>query len=388
MITLLGRIFIKDANQFDKPEVRRFYGVFCSAFGVALNMALFGIKIFAGVITGSVPITADAFNNLSDAGSSVITLAGFKFAEMKPDKEHPFGHGRFEYISGLIVAISIILMGFELARSSLEKILHPKDVTTETAAIIILVISVLIKLYMAAYNYRVGKKINSSAMRATAVDSLSDAVATTVVLLAMGFMEMTGINIDGYCGMLVALFILWAGYQAAKETVSPLLGGRPDDEFIKRIREIVLSHDKIVGLHDMIVHDYGPGRVMISLHAEVPGDEDVFKLHEIIDHIEMELEHELQCDCVIHMDPVESKNEAVNAMRQEVAQIVKSIDKELTIHDFRMVTGESRTNLIFDIVLPQEFGMTDDEIRREVQERVLEKYPNHYSVIKVEKAYV
>lgn len=204
----------------------------------------------------------------------------------------------------------------------------------------------------------------------------------------MGFMEMTGINIDGYCGMLVALFILWAGYQAAKETVSPLLGGRPDDEFIKRIREIVLSHDKIVGLHDMIVHDYGPGRVMISLHAEVPGDEDVFKLHEIIDHIEMELEHELQCDCVIHMDPVESKNEAVNAMRQEVAQIVKSIDKELTIHDFRMVTGESRTNLIFDIVLPQEFGMTDDEIRREVQERVLEKYPNHYSVIKVEKAYV
>ena len=167
-----------------------------------------------------------------------------------------------------------------------------------------------------------------------------------------------------------------------------MLGGRPDDEFIKRIREIVLSHDKIVGLHDMIVHDYGPGRVMISLHAEVPGDEDVFKLHEIIDHIEMELEHELQCDCVIHMDPVESKNEAVNAMRQEVAQIVKSIDKELTIHDFRMVTGESRTNLIFDIVLPQEFGMTDDEIRREVQERVLEKYPNHYSVIKVEKAYV
>lgn len=388
MITLLSRIFIKDADQYDKPEVRRFYGVFCSGFGVVLNMVLFGIKLFAGIITGSVAITADAFNNLSDAGSSVITLAGFKFAGMKPDKEHPFGHGRFEYISGLIVAISIILMGFELARSSLEKILHPEDVMAETAAIIILVISVLTKLYMAAYNYRIGKKINSSAMRATAVDSLSDATATTVVLLAMGFMEMTGINIDGYCGMLVALFILWAGYQAAKETVSPLLGGRPDDEFIKRVREIVLSHDNIVGLHDMIVHDYGPGRVMISLHAEVPGDENIFKLHEIIDHIEMELEHELQCNCVIHMDPIESKNEAVNAMRQGVAQIVRSINEELTIHDFRMVTGESRTNLIFDIVLPQEFGMTDEEIRREVQERVLEKYPNHYSVIKVEKAYV
>lgn len=388
MISLLSRFFIKEADQYDKPEVRRFYGVFCSAFGILLNIILFGIKVFAGVITGSVAITADAFNNLSDAASSVITLAGFKFAGMKPDKEHPFGHGRFEYISGLIVAISIILMGFELARSSVEKIFHPEAVTVETAATVILIISVLTKLYMAAYNYRIGKKINSSAMRATGMDSLSDAAATSVVLIAMGFMEITGINIDGYCGMLVALFILWAGYQAAKETVSPLLGGRPDEEFIKQIRDIVLSHDKIVGIHDMIVHDYGPGRVMISLHAEVPGEEDIFKLHEIIDHIEMELERKLQCNCVIHMDPIESRNEVVNAMRQGVAKIVRSIDEELTIHDFRMVTGESRTNLIFDVVLPQEFNMTEEEIRQEVQERVLEKYPNHYSVIKIEKAYV
>lgn len=388
MISLLSRIFIKEADQYDKPEVRRFYGVFCSIFGIVLNIILFGTKIFAGMITGSVAITADAFNNLSDAGSSVITLAGFKFADMKPDKEHPFGHGRFEYISGLIVAIFIILMGFELARSSLEKIFHPETVVVELAATVILVISVLTKLYMALYNYRIGKKINSSAMRATGLDSLSDAAATTVVLIAMGFMEVTGINIDGYCGMLVALFILWAGYQAAKETVSPLLGGRPDEEFIKQIRDIVLSHDKIVGIHDMIVHDYGPGRVMISLHAEVPGDEDIFKLHEIIDHIEMELERKLQCNCVIHMDPIESKNEVVNAMRHGVAKIVRSIDEELTIHDFRMVTGEFRTNLIFDVVLPQEFDMTEDELRKEVQERVLEKYPNHYSVIKIEKAYI
>lgn len=388
MISLLSRIFIKEADQYDKPEVRRFYGVFCSIFGIVLNIILFGTKIFAGMITGSVAITADAFNNLSDAGSSVITLAGFKFADMKPDKEHPFGHGRFEYISGLIVAIFIILMGFELARSSLEKIFHPETVVVELAATVILVISVLTKLYMALYNYRIGKKINSSAMRATGLDSLSDAAATTVVLIAMGFMEVTGINIDGYCGMLVALFILWAGYQAAKETVSPLLGGRPDEEFIKQIRDIVLSHEKIVGIHDMIVHDYGPGRVMISLHAEVPGDEDIFKLHEIIDHIEMELERKLQCNCVIHMDPIESKNEVVNAMRHGVAKIVRSIDEELTIHDFRMVTGEFRTNLIFDVVLPQEFDMTEDELRKEVQERVLEKYPNHYSVIKIEKAYI
>lgn len=388
MVSLLSKIFIKEADQYHKPEVRRSYGIFCSVFGIILNVILFGIKFFAGVITKSVAITADAFNNLSDAGSSVITLVGFKFAGMKPDKEHPFGHGRIEYVSGLIVAVSIILMGFELARSSIEKIFHPEVVETSTAAILILVVSILVKLYMALYNYSIGKKINSSAMRATATDSLSDAVATTVVLLAMGIMKLTGINVDGYCGTLVALFILWAGFQAAKETMSPLLGAKPDAEFIEQIQNIVLAHQEVVGIHDLIVHDYGPGRVMISLHAEVPGDEDIFKLHDIIDNIEMELEAKLLCNCVIHMDPIESNNEVVIAMRERVAQIVKSIDEQLSIHDFRMVTGESHTNLIFDVVLPQEFGMTDEEIRQEVQKRVLEKYPDHYSVIKVEKAYV
>lgn len=388
MISLLSRILIKDAEQYHKPEVRRSYGIFCSIYGIILNIILFGMKCFAGVVTGSVAIMADAFNNLSDAGSSLVTLVGFKFAGMKPDKEHPFGHGRFEYISGLIVAIFIILMGFELARSSVDKIIHPEVVETGAAAIVILVISVLTKIYMALYNYGVGKKINSSAMRATALDSLSDAVATTVVLLAMGIMKITGINVDGYCGVLVAIFILWAGYQAAKETMSPLLGGKPDAEFIRQIKDIVLTHDKIVGIHDLIVHDYGPGRVMISLHVEVPGDEDIFKLHDIIDNIEMELEEKLHCNCVIHMDPVESNNEVVNIMRQRVAKIVQSIDAQLTIHDFRMVTGQTHTNLIFDVVLPQEFDMTDEEIRQEVQRRVQEKYPDHYSIIKVEKEYV
>lgn len=388
MISLLSRILIKNAEQYHRPEVRRSYGIFCSIYGIILNIILFGMKCFAGVITGSVAIMADAFNNLSDAGSSLVTLVGFQFAGMKPDKEHPFGHGRFEYISGLIVAIFIILMGFELARSSIDKIIHPEVVETGTAAIVILVISVLTKIYMALYNNGVGKKINSSAMRATAMDSLSDAVATTVVLLAMGIMKVTGINVDGYCGVLVAIFILWAGYQAAKETMSPLLGGKPDAEFIQRIKDIVLVHDKILGIHDLIVHDYGPGRVMISLHVEVPGDEDIFKLHDIIDNIEMELEEKLHCNCVIHMDPVESNNEMVNIMRQRVAKIVQSIDEQLTIHDFRMVTGQTHTNLIFDVVLPQEFDMTDEEIRQEVQRRVQEKYPDHYSVIKIEKAYV
>ncbi len=388
MISLLGRIFIRDSAQFQKPDVRRAYGMLCGILGIFLNVVLFGTKLFAGVITNSVAVMADAFNNLSDAGSFLITLVGFKMAGIKPDKEHPFGHGRTEYISGLLVAVSIILMGFELARSSFQKILHPEEVQMDSAAIAILVISVLVKIYMAFYNYSVGKKIHSPAMRATATDSLSDAVATTVVLAAMGVMDVTGYNIDGYCGLLVALFILWAGYEAAKDTVGPLLGGKPDAEFIAEIREIVLSHDMVAGIHDMIVHDYGPGRRMISLHVEVPGDQNIYRLHDMVDHIEMELEEKLHCNCVIHMDPIESNNAVVREMRQKVSEIVAAIDSELTIHDFRMVAGETHTNLIFDVVLPPGFAVPDEEIQKEIQEKVLEQYPNHYSVIKIEKAYV
>lgn len=388
MITLLGRVFIKDAREYQNPQVRRMYGILCSVFGIFLNVVLFGIKFFAGTVTGSVAITADAFNNLSDAGSSIITLVGFKFAGMKPDREHPFGHGRFEYVSGLIVAISIILMGFELARSSVEKILHPEPIETERAAIVILLISILVKIYMAIYNYRIGKKIASSAMKATATDSLSDAVSTTVVLGAMGIMMATGINVDGYCGAMVALFILWAGYQTAKETVSPLLGGKPEPELIEKIQSIVLEHTVVVGIHDVIVHDYGPGRLMISLHVEVPGDEDIFKLHDLVEHIESDLDQTLDCESVIHMDPVEAKDEVVLAMRKHISEIVAKVHTELTIHDFRRVTGDSCTNLVFDVVVPPEFQMKDEEIRQKIIAEILEKYPNHNIVIKIEKAYV
>lgn len=388
MVSLLSRIFIPDAEQYDRPEVRRRYGVLCGAFGIFLNVLLFGGKFFAGVITGSVAITADAFNNLSDAGSSLITLAGFKLAGMKPDREHPFGHGRSEYVAGLIVSVLIILMGFELVRSSWTKIREPERIETGTAAIVILLLSILIKIYMAIYNYRISRKIQSTAMRATAIDSLSDSVATTVVLLAMCVMSVTGINIDGYCGMAVAFFILWAGYQAAKDTMSPLLGVKPDADFILQIEEIVRKYDMVVGTHDLIVHDYGPGKTMISLHVEVPGDQDIFRLHDMVDNIEMELEEQLHCNCVIHMDPIESNNEIVVEMRKKVAELVTEIDTRLSIHDFRMVPGKTHTNLIYDVVLPQEFQMSDEEIEKLIQEKVREKYPTCYSVIKVEKAYI
>lgn len=388
MITLLGRIFIKDAGDYQNSKVRRKYGILCSIVGIILNVVLFGVKFFAGVLTGSVAITADAFNNLSDAGSSVITLAGFKFAGMKADKEHPFGHGRVEYVSGLIVAFLIILMGVELVRSSVDKILNPKPVGLEKAAFIILIVSILIKIYMAVYNYRIGKRIASSAMKATATDSLSDAAATSVVLVSMCIMMGTGMNVDGYCGILVALFILWAGYQTAKETVSPLLGGKPEPELIERIQDIVLEHTIVVGIHDVIVHDYGPGRLMISLHVEVPGDEDIFKLHDLVEHIEQDLDEALDCESVIHMDPVEAKNETVIAMRKTVSGIVEEINGELTIHDFRRVSGDSYTNLVFDVVIPPEFQMEDEELLQVITDKILEQYPDHNVVIKLEKAYV
>lgn len=388
MIAILSKIFIKNREDYKDSEVRRQYGILCSVFGIILNVVLFGLKYFAGLVSGSVAITADAFNNLSDAGSSLITVIGFKFAGMKPDTEHPFGHGRFEYISGLAVSIAILMMGFELGRSSIEKIIHPEPVDTSITAFIILVASILVKAYMAVYNRSIGRKIHSAAMAATAVDSFSDAVATTVVLVCMGIMVGTGLNVDGYCGVLVAVFILYAGYQAARETMSPLLGGKPEPEFVQRIQDIVMQHEKIAGFHDLIVHDYGPGRLMISLHAEVPGDEDIYLLHDLIDNIEAELDQQLGCESVIHMDPIETNNELVMSMRKEVSSIVKELDDKLSIHDFRMVTGNTHTNLIFDVVLPQEFPMTDEQLRKMVQEKIMEKYPQYFAVIKVEKEYI
>lgn len=388
MITLLSKIFIREAREYKKPEVRRSYGIVCSVFGIFLNVMLFGLKFFASIITGSVAITADAFNNLSDAGSSAITLAGFKFAGRKPDREHPFGHGRYEYVAGLIVAMLIVLMGFELINSSIKKILNPVEIRVQWISVGILVVSVLVKLYMALYNYQTGRKIESAAMFATAMDSLSDSVATIVVLLAMLAAKFMDVNVDGYCGVAVACFILWTGYQAMKETLSPLLGGKPNPELINRIQEITLSHQEIMGVHDVIVHDYGPGRIMISLHAEVPGDENIFVLHDLIERIEEELNTELYCESVIHMDPIEANNEVVMAMREKVSELVLQMDDSLTIHDFRMVSCSSFSNLIFDVVIPQEYMMSDQEVSAEVSRRVAEKYPDCRCIIKVEKAYI
>lgn len=339
MIPILARLLIRDRANTESPAVRKAYGILCGAVGISLNLLLFTGKFFAGTISGSIAIIADAFNNLSDAASSAITLMGFYLADQRPDSEHPFGHGRFEYISGLIVSMLIILMGFELARTSVEKIIHPVPVSFSTLTTVILVVSICVKLYMCFYNRSVGRRIDSSAMRATAMDSLSDSVATTVVLIASLIDRFAGVQIDGWGGMLVALFIFWTGLNAARDTLNPLLGQPPSQEFVDNIRKIVMAHPGVLGLHDLIVHDYGPGRRMVSLHAEVSASENVLALHDEIDNIEMELRRALGCLAVIHMDPVVTDDGVTAETRQKVSTLVNCIDDHISIHDFRMISG-------------------------------------------------
>ena len=388
MIRLLSRRLIPDRENVSSPAVRRAYGTLCGAVGIVLNILLFAGKFFAGQLSGSIAVTADAFNNLSDAGSSAVTLLGFRLAGRKPDTDHPFGHGRIEYISGLVVAGLILLMGVELAKSSFDKILHPQEVTFSLPAIIIMAASVCVKLYMFLYNRSIGHMIRSAAMEATAMDSFSDAVATTAVLLAMLIGRWTGLAVDGYVGMIVAVFILLSAYKAARETLSPLLGQAPDPELVQEIRDTALSGDIVQGIHDLVVHDYGPGRMMISLHAEVPAHGDIMAMHDEIDNIEKELMEKLHCHAVIHMDPIVTDDEQINALRTQVAELVKQVDPSLTFHDFRVVRGTTHDNLIFDAVLPFSSGKTVSEAAQEIRDLVRGIDDRYRAVVTVEHSYI
>ena len=386
MISLLARLFIKTDGQ-SPTAVRKAYGILCGAVGIGFNVLLFLGKFFAGTISGSIAITADAFNNLSDAGSSFVTMLGFQLAGQKPDSDHPFGHGRIEYLSGLAVSLLILLMGFELAKSSLEKILHPEPVDFDPLVIVILCVSIAVKLYMAFYNRRLGKKLDSAAMEATGADSLSDSVATSAVLLATLVGHFTGWMIDGWCGILVAAFILWSGFNAAKDTIDPLLGTPPTPEFVEEIKELVMAHPAIVGIHDLIVHDYGPGRVMISLHAEVSASGNVLDIHDEIDNVEKELQEKLGCHAVIHMDPIVIDDGITQETRKKVAALVHCIDDQISIHDFRMVVGPTHTNVIFDAVVPFGFRLTNAQVAEKIQTAVRTLDGNYFAVVNVEQSY-
>ncbi|MBR5489929.1 MAG: cation transporter [Oscillospiraceae bacterium] len=388
MLNLLARVFIKDRENYKDGEVRTRYGLLCSALGIALNIVLFAGKYIAGVLSGSVAIAADAVNNLSDAGSSLISLLGFRLASKKPDPDHPFGHGRIEYLSGLAVSVLIILMGVELFRTSVEKIISPEEVKASLVSVGILLASIAVKVYMWAYNRAIGRKINSAAMLATATDSLSDTVSTAIVLVSMLVSHFFHLNIDGWVGVLVAIFILRAGYLAAKETLSPLLGKAPEKELVESIESIVLACPQVCGIHDLIVHDYGPGRLIVSLHAEVDGSGDIYEIHDAIDNLERDLKEALSCLAVVHMDPVDLRDEVCAKAREAVAEMVKTLDDRITIHDFRMVPGTTHTNYIFDAVLPVGMIISDEEAKKMISDAVSQHFPGCFGVVNIDRSYI
>ena len=384
----LVRLFIKNCDDVNNPAVREKYGVLAGAVGIVLNLLLSAGKLFAGLATGSISITADAFNNLSDAGSSVVTLAGFKLAGQKADDGHPFGHGRAEYLAGLLVSLMILLVGVELGKSSVEKILHPEAVTFSALSAAILVCAILVKLWMGQFNRRLGKKIGSAAMAATAADSVSDAVATAAVLAGALVNRFAHVNIDGWVGLAVAVFILRSGWGAAKDTINPLLGASPDPELVRQLRELVLSHPQVVGIHDMIIHDYGPGRRLCSFHAEVPQDADILAAHDAIDHIEREIQEKFGIETTVHMDPIATDDEKVTQLRARVAALAQAVEPEMTIHDFRVVEGPTHTNVIFDAVVPHRCRLSDQEVRERLSRAVTALDSAYQAVIQIDRAYV
>ena len=388
MIDLLVNWFVKDKENIHDAKVRQSYGRLSGLVGIFCNVILFALKLFSGLMTGAVSIMADAFNNLSYAASSVVTLIGFYMAGKTADLDHPYGHGRIEYLSGLFVSAAILLTGVELMKSSVDKILHPEALSFSVSSVVILVISILLKLWMSRFNYKVGRRIDSEAMKATGADSLSDCVSTSAVLLGVVIAMLTGRNFDGWFGAVVALFVCFAGFSAAKDTIQPLLGQAPDPELVKQIRERVMQEDKILGVHDLIIHDYGPGRRIISLHAEISYKEDILEAHDMIDNVERNLMEEFQCDATIHMDPVVNDDEELNQMKIRVEEAVTEENPEWKIHDFRMVRGQTHTNLIFDLVIQPEELTRAGEIEKRIKDKIHTMDSHFYAVVTVEQSFI
>ena len=388
MLKLIIKLFVKNSENVTDQRVRERYGVVLSGYGIFLNILLFAIKYVAGILSASIAMTADAFNNLSDAGSSLISVIGFKFAGKKPDPDHPYGHGRIEYIAGLIVSLAIILMGYEIVRDSFKKIIHPEDINFSYVSVAILLAGVLVKLYMSFYLRHYGKLIDSAVLTATATDALSDTISTATVILATVLYAVFGWRLDGYSGLLVGALIIFAGLKSAKETVSPLLGEPPTAEFIDKVEAIVTSYDEIQGMHDLMVHNYGPGRLIISLHAEVPDSGNINELHDVIDNAEARLSRELNCSAVIHMDPVRVGDPFTDSLKEMVKGIAASMDEKMTIHDFRIVTGPTHTNLIFDVLVPFHVKMSDDEVVENIKKEVYKNDKKFNCVVTIDRDYV
>ncbi len=387
MTSLLVRLFIKNSDQVEDPTVRGRYGALSGVVGIILNLLLSLGKLAAGALTEAISVTADAFNNLSDAGSSLVTLVGFRLSAKRADSDHPFGHGRMEYLSGLAVAVVILLVGLELLESSIRKLFSPQETLFSWLSVGILAVSILVKLWMCFFNRSLAARIGSAAMAATAADSLSDCAATGAVLLGALVGRFLRVDVDGYVGILVALFILKSGWDAAKATVDPLLGQSPDPALVKAIEGAVLAHGEILGIHDLVIHDYGPGRRMMSLHAEVPLDADLLATHDLIDSVERELKERFRIEATIHMDPIAVGDPATDRTRALVASLVRELHPDITIHDFRMTNGPRHRNLIFDVLVPYSFTMPDDALRAEILRRLKAIDPAYFPVIQIDRDY-
>lgn len=370
MTKALIRLFIRDAENTRDARVREQYGVLSGAVGIACNVFLFILKVVIGLVTGSISIAADAFNNLSDGLSCMISIVGFKVSGKAPDEKHPFGYGRTEYIAGLVVAFIIVLVGFEFFKTSIDRILHPAPVAFSLVLVVILAISMLVKLWIGAFNVQIGRRIDSPVLMAAGQDSRNDVITTGVVILGMVAGQFTTLPVDGYVGVLVAAFIVWAGFGIARDTVAPLLGEAADPEIAKNIEKLVMESEYIVGVHDLIVHNYGAGRWLASLHAEVPSDSDFVAVHEVIDEAEKRVWQRTGVYLVIHMDPIDVNNEHVAALREQVDAVLRAIDENLSMHDFRVVDGARQINLIFDVVVPFSY---DNDAKRDLMMTIRNK---------------
>ena len=388
MTKLLIKHFVKDSENTADAKVRERYGALSSAVGIICNIMLTITKFIIGSMTASIAITADALNNLSDAGSSAVTLFSFKLANKPADDEHPFGHGRFEYISAMAVAFLILSMGIELIRSSVDRIINPQAVEFSVWAVVILMLSIAVKLWLAVFNRYIGKKIDSPALAAAAADSVSDTLATGVSVIALILSNFTQIALDGYMGIVVALFIIAAGLGIFKDTMNVLLGSAPDPRLVDTIEKEIMSYEGILGVHDLIIHNYGPSRIFVSAHAEVPSDVNIVSIHETIDTIEREIKKKFNLNITIHMDPIAINDEKVNEIKRQVEEIIHAIDKDFSIHDFRIVEGQARTNLIFDLVVPHKCMMKRQEIYDKVNAGIKNLDERYYNIITVEHDFV
>lgn len=387
MNNFLCRIFVKDFENTKDPAVRERYGKFAGIIGILSNVVLCAAKILVGAISGSIAIIADGINNLADASSSIITLAGFKLSSMPEDKEHPYGHARIEYISGMIVSVLIVVVGIELIKSSADKIMHPSPLEFSWSIVIVLLLAIVIKIWQALFNINIGKRINSLTLTATGTDSRNDVIATTVVLISIIVGKLTGLQIDGYMGCLVALFIIWSGIGLVKETMSPLLGEAPDPELVNAISEMALSYDGVLGIHDLVVHNYGPGRIFASIHIEVDAEADMMESHDMIDNIEREMARKLHIEITGHLDPVRTNDPVVKKMVQLTSAVAAQIDGVSNIHDLRIVTGPTHTNVIFDTVVASDCKLSYKEIHEAFQKAVKAEGENYFVVINFDKPY-